>query len=99
MKKYIISVSVNAIVDIANLNRYISQELKAPDTAAAYIKGVNATIQKLSLLAGAIGTNEYVQNMFGANARHITYKKMAIIFFTEGDVAYVLHVIAAARIH
>jgi hypothetical protein len=61
--------------------------------------GMNGTIYKLSFLASSIGANEYVQSMYGVNARHIRYKKMAIIFFIEGDVVYIKRVIAGALIH
>jgi hypothetical protein len=40
--------------------------------------------------------NEYVQAMFGINVRHITFKKMAIVFLIEDDVVYIQLVISVA---
>jgi hypothetical protein len=56
-------------------------------------------IQKLSVYADSVGANEYVQDMFGINVRHIIFKKMAIIFFIEDDIVYIKRVIARALIH
>jgi hypothetical protein len=73
--------------------------LKASDTAANYIKGLKMIIQKLSVYADSVGANEYVQDMFGINVRHIIFKKMAIIFFIEDDIVYIKRIIARALIH
>jgi hypothetical protein len=99
MKKYSVVLSIDSKIDIANLKRYIKQELKAPDTAANYIKGLKTIIQKLSVYAGSVGANEYVQGMFGVNVRHVTFKKMAIVYFIEDDVAYIQRIIAMSLIH
>jgi hypothetical protein len=60
---------------------------------------VNNTIDSLSRLAGVLGYNEYVQAMFGADARHIIYKKVAIIYVVRGETVCVLRVIPGALIH
>jgi hypothetical protein len=73
--------------------------LKAPDTAANYIKGLKTIIQKLSVYADSVGANEYVQNQFGPSARHITFKKMAIIFRIHGNYVYIKRVIPMSLIH
>jgi plasmid stabilization system protein ParE len=75
MKKYNVIFSIDAKFDIADLKRYIKHELKAPDTAANYIRELNTTIQGLSSYADSIGINEYIQSQFGTNARHIIFKK------------------------
>ncbi|KAA6303209.1 MAG: hypothetical protein EZS26_000598 [Candidatus Ordinivivax streblomastigis] len=99
MKYFQITVSIKAKRDIADLKRYIKDELKASETASHYIKGLDATIQKLFSLADFIGSNEFVQAMFGRNALHIAYKKMTIVFFIEDDCVYVERVIASSMIH
>jgi hypothetical protein len=98
MRKKIV-VSSFAKKDIARLKAYIKQELKMSQTAANYIKDLNIAINKLSFYAGAVGRNEYVQKMFGTNARHIIYKKMAIIYIVFGDIVYIQRIIANSLIH
>jgi aromatic ring-cleaving dioxygenase len=100
MKKYTVITSGMAEADIDDFYDHILYEYKQLDTAIRNRNNIENTIQKLTLLAGVIGPNEYVQAMFGINARHIIYKKMSIIFIIEeNDVAYVLRVIASALIH
>jgi plasmid stabilization system protein ParE len=91
MRRSII-LSAEAKSDIEGLKRYIKQELKMPDTATGYIKDLNSVMQKLIEYADAIGVNEYVQDTFGANARHILFKKMAIIFYLKNNKIYI-HII------
>jgi hypothetical protein len=98
MRTYSIVLSIDSQIDIADLKHYIKKELKVPDTAAKYIKGLKAAIKKLAFYADSVGANEYVQDMFGDNVRHITFKKMAIVFFIEDDVIYIKHVIAMSLI-
>jgi hypothetical protein len=99
MRTYIIVLSIDSQIEMANLKRYIKTELKAPDTAAKYIEDLKASIQKLSLYADAVGTNEYVQHKFGLSARHITFKKMAIIFRIRGKYVYIKQIIPMSLIY
>ena len=98
MKKYSVIISKDAGLDIANLMYYIKHEVKAPGTASDYIKRLEAIIQKLSYLADTVGANEYVQAMFGDNARHIIFRKMAIIYFVEDDTVYVQRIFPTSLI-
>jgi hypothetical protein len=98
MRKKIV-VSSYAKKDIAKLKTYIRQELKMEGTAASYIEDLNITINKLSYCAGAVGKNDYVQKMFGDKARHITYKKMVIIFSIKNETVYIKRIIAGSLIH
>ncbi|MDR1973177.1 MAG: type II toxin-antitoxin system RelE/ParE family toxin [Bacteroidales bacterium] len=84
--------------DIDNLKKYIKDELKAPKVASKYIEGLQATVQELSYSADIVGTNEYVQKMFGVGTRHILYKKIAIIFHKEDDCVYIRRIIASTLI-
>ena len=99
MKGYSVITSKEAESDIANLKRYMEHKLKAPETASDYIKRLKAILQKLSYLANTIGANAYVQAMFGANARHITFKKMAIIYFIEDNTVYIQRIIPGSLIN
>jgi hypothetical protein len=99
MNTYSISISVKAGEDMSALYRHICYLYKQRQTAIRYIRGLNNTIDSLSWLAGVLGYNEYVQAMFGADARHITYKKVAIIYVVREQTVYVLRVIPGALIH
>jgi plasmid stabilization system protein ParE len=100
MKYFQVITSPKAQSDITDLKQFIKNELKVPETASNYIKGLNATIQKLSYLADIRkGFNPYVQSMFGENAHHVIYKKMTIIYYIENDCVYVDRVIATSLIH
>ena len=97
MRKKVV-VSSAAKKDIARLKAYIKQELKMPQTAANYIKALNAVVHRLSFYADAVGENEYIQKRFGTNARHIIFKKMAIIFFVENELIYIKRIIPSSLI-
>jgi len=96
---YKILFSPKADYDILDLEYYIKNVLKSPITACKYINDLDATIQKLAVFANTIGFNKYVQEQFGINARHINFKKMAIIYLIEDDIVYVLRVIPASLIY
>ena len=98
MKKNVI-VSPAAKTDIARLKAYIKEELKMPETAANYITELKNVVKKLAYYADSIGINKYVQDMFGMNARHITFKKMAIVFFIENDIIYIIRVMPSSLIY
>jgi len=99
MKTYTVVTSKRAKADIRAFYNCIFYEYKQPDTAIRNRNNIRRTIRKLALLAGTIGANEHIQKMFGAKARHIRYKKMAIIYIVEGNLAYVKRVIPSALIH
>jgi plasmid stabilization system protein ParE len=98
MKRFEIAISDTAYADASELACFI-EDLSSTDASDKYMQGLDDTIEKLSYCAGAVGKNEYVQKMFGANARHIVYKKMAIIFFVEDETVYVIRIIAGSLIH
>ena len=64
------------------------------------MKGLDNTIQKLSMYAGsiAISTNTYIQSFYGPEARRVNYKKMVIIFTIYKNYAYIKRVIPASLI-
>ncbi|GAB6010661.1 type II toxin-antitoxin system RelE/ParE family toxin [Viscerimonas tarda] len=99
MNQYFIVISNEAMADIDEIVDYIHNELQEPYTARRYYDGLISAIQKLSLHAGSIGINSYVQAQFGRNVRHIIYKKMTIIYVICGDVVYVNRIIPNSLIH
>ena len=99
MKQYDIIISTEAMESIDKLVDYIHSQLEDPRAARQYHDGLIHTIQKLAFYAGSIGTNEFVQAMFGLDARSVIYKKMTIIYVIRGNVVYVKRVIAGSMIH
>ena len=91
--------SPQADEDMYELEAYIRETLKSPFTAAKYMTALNVAIQNLSSYAAAIGANEYIQVRFGRNARHIVFKKMAIVYKIKKNVVYILRVIPGALIY
>jgi hypothetical protein len=91
--------SPQADIDMYGVEAYIRDVLKAAATASRYMEGMSNTIQKLSYIADAVGANEYVQDMFGADVRHVVFKKMAVIFYPEDDTVYILRVIPCSLIY
>ncbi|MDR2562440.1 MAG: hypothetical protein LBC98_00695, partial [Prevotellaceae bacterium] len=87
MKKFKIRISKRAYADGARL-AYFIEDLSSTDASDRYMQGLDDAIEKLSYFAVSIGKNEYVQKMFGEKARHITYKKMAIIFSIKNETVY-----------
>ena len=96
---YKIFFSPEADYDMFELEYYIRNVLKSPITASQYMNDLNTTILKLAVFANAISFNKYVQKQFGANARHINFKKMSIVYFVEEDVVFIKRVIPASLIY
>ena len=88
-----------AYADASKLAHFIDYRSKSNRTSDKYIQGLNDTIEKLSYLADSIGKNEYVQKMFGTKARHIIYKKMAIIYIVRNNTVFIKRIIACSFIH
>ena len=99
MKTQTLIISEKAKRDINDFYCHIYYAYKQPITAQRNRKELYDRIKRLPFFANAIGKNEYVQKMFGKKARHITYKKMAIIFFVEQETIYIQRIIASSLIH
>ena len=96
---YQILFSDDANYDMVKLEQYIRERLKAPITASKYMEDLDNIIQKLAVYADIISINEFVQEKFGNNARHINFKKMAIIYIVENDIVYIERIIASSLIY
>ena len=101
MKKYTIIISEAAKTDIENFFHHICDVYKQPLTAIHNRKGLYDTIKQLSVSAGSIVEiqNDFIQSHFGANARRINYKRMAIIFVIVGHYVFIKRVIASSLIY
>ena len=98
MKKYTIIITKTAQADMRKFHNFICKVYKQKATAKHYRNGILRTARKLAGYAGSLGRNEYVQKKFGMEARHITYKKMAIIYVIKDDVVYVRRIIPSSLI-
>jgi plasmid stabilization system protein ParE len=100
MKKCVIVISDEAVKDIDAVTDYIHNEIKEPITARRYHDGLVKAIMKLSVYADAIAISPYdfIQRNYGPNARHITYKKMTVIYVVDGDFVYIQRVISASLV-
>jgi hypothetical protein len=84
-----------AKIDVINLYNWIAFRLYQPLTSKKYLKGLNDAIRRLSLYAGSIAPSryDYIQARYGPKARHITYKKMTIIYTIINDTVLIKRVI------
>ncbi|OAV73229.1 hypothetical protein Barb6_00425 [Bacteroidales bacterium Barb6] len=101
MKTYTITFSVDAEIDMIKLESYISNDLKAPEIASDYMKGLRASINKLATRADcfAVSQSAYIQFLCkGEDARRINYKKMAILYVIRRNFVYIKRVIPGSLI-
>ncbi|OAV69134.1 hypothetical protein Barb7_02775 [Bacteroidales bacterium Barb7] len=82
------------------LESYISNKLKAPDTASNYIKGLTTSINKLAFYADSIAVSQsaYIQFLCGEGVRRVNYKKMAILYVIYEDFVHIKRVIPGSLI-
>jgi plasmid stabilization system protein ParE len=101
MKRYSIRFTPEAKIDVNDLYNWITFRLYQPLTANRYLKSLDDAIRRLSLYAGSIAPSQYryIQSRYGPNARHITCKKMAIIYTIINDTVLIKRVIPAKLIH
>jgi plasmid stabilization system protein ParE len=99
MIAYKVVVSNQVQRDIRRLVRHITIIYGQPKTASLYREGVWNTIRSLSRMAGVRPKNEYVQARYGANARHIRYKNVVIIYVIKGDQVHVRLLIPSSLLH
>jgi plasmid stabilization system protein ParE len=85
--------------DIKSLYCHIAKVYGMPRTADRYEKGILTAIESLAYHPCSFPVNPYVQVMCGKNARHIRYKKMAIIYTVEGDIVCIRRVMPESLIH
>jgi len=100
MKKYRIFFKPEAKTDMDTLYLYIADELMSPKTADNYIDGIIEKIESLMFTAEiyAINPREYIQRLYGPEARTIIYKKMTIIYKVEGENVMISRIIPSAMI-
>jgi plasmid stabilization system protein ParE len=96
MKKYTLVVTTRAWRDITDVYNHIHDIYKQPLTADRYQAGIIDKIDRLSLYAGSIAPSryDYIQARYGPKARHITYKKMTIIYTIIDDTVLIKRVIS-----
>ena len=97
---YIVRLLPRAYNDIEALYLYIAEEVFSPIAADKYVDGIYNKINSLSILGGsyAISQRQYIQNLYGPDARTVTYKKMTIVYRLVDNFALVQRVIASSLI-
>ncbi|GHT50420.1 hypothetical protein AGMMS49982_05680 [Bacteroidia bacterium] len=98
MFQYEIIFTPEATDDINQLTHYIENELMLPQTAQSYIAGIYGTIGKISFVGGAISQREYIQMLYGPNARTAIYKKMTIVFNIIDDVVLIRRIMPGSMV-
>jgi plasmid stabilization system protein ParE len=100
MKRYSIRFSVEVKMDIKGLFNKIAYDYKRPMAAARYRNGLLNAIRQLPTYAGSIAFSryEYIQSRYGPHARHITYKKMTIIYTIINNTVLIKRVIPSKLI-
>jgi plasmid stabilization system protein ParE len=86
--------------DISDIYHYIAYELKEPSIADKYVEGIYQSIKKLATNGSiyALCGRKYIQNLYGPNARTITYKKMTIVFNITGNIVLIRRVMASSLV-
>lgn len=94
--KYQLRYSDTALEDIRELRFVIRNIYKAPNTAIRYLQGLYNEISSLKTHPEhpPVHTSPFFLR-YGANARRINYKKMAIIYTVHGDIVYIHRIIPA----
>jgi plasmid stabilization system protein ParE len=82
-------------MDVDQIVDYIRNVYKQPETADRYREGLLATIRRLAYHSGSMPLSPYdfVRRRYGANARHVHYKKVTIIYTVKGDTVRIRRVI------
>ena len=99
-EEYLVRLLPRAYDDIDALFRYIAYEVFAPVPADKYVEGIYNIINSLSYLGGsyAITQNQYIQKLYGPDARTVVYKKMTIVYRLIGNIVLVQRVMASSLI-
>jgi hypothetical protein len=73
---------------------------KQPLTARRNRAGLYDKLKQLATCADVTGFSQYdfIQRNYGPGARHITYKKMAIIYVVFGNIVYIQRIIPGSLI-
>ncbi|MDR3194266.1 MAG: hypothetical protein LBT76_03105 [Tannerella sp.] len=101
MKKYTIIITKKAKADMQAFYDCIFYEYKQPLTALRNRIELRKTLQKLAVYAGSISISQsnYIQSLYGPDARRVNYKKMAIIYVIRNGYVFIKRIIASALIH
>jgi plasmid stabilization system protein ParE len=100
MQQFEILILEEARADLKEVFDYIAYELKSPDTAIDYLFGLLEKINSLKISAGlfAPSTREFLKHLYGSDVYSINYKKMAIIYNVDGNIAVIRRVMPASLI-
>ena len=97
---YIIWVLPQARAEMQRLYAFIAFECFQRETAAKYLDGIQAKIDKLAWMGGSIAINYNInlQREYGRTVRTIIYKKMTIIYNIVDNIVVVRSVVPSNMI-
>ena len=100
MRKFKVALSLAAQQDFDDYIDNIYYNYKAPLTAKKHYEGLVETLEKLSDTADCfvIQTSQSIVDVYGHFVRRVNYKKMAILYVTHADTAYILRIIPQSMI-
>lgn len=99
MKRLDVYISSQAKRDILDLEYTITNEYQAPKTASTYVKELYEAISRLSTYAPSIRVSDKKDVLrFGASARVVRFKKMAIVYTVHHNRVVVRAVLPASLI-
>jgi plasmid stabilization system protein ParE len=99
MNKFTIIYSKTSKSDIDDLANYITDQCKAPKTAAEYTQGIFKKINSLKNSADSYALyNRKSLQQYGWDLRRINYKKMAIIYTIHGNTVLIRRIIPGSMI-
>jgi plasmid stabilization system protein ParE len=96
---YEIDYSDDAKEDLDNLLNVITFDYDSPITAGRYLSGLKLAIHSLSTNPERYPIrHNYFMQQYGANARRVNYKKMAIIYTIHENTVRIHRVTASSLI-
>jgi plasmid stabilization system protein ParE len=100
MLPYKIRITPAARNDIRALYHFIVYVAGMPNSGTAYKRGILDAIYHLATYGAAIAPSlsDYVQRLYGPDARTINYKKMTIVYNIVGRYVIVRRVVAGSLI-
>ena len=100
MNTYSVYITPEANQDLIDVYNYIAEKLKSPNTAIDYYFGALDTINHLSVYGAsvAICQREYIQRLYGPNARTVFYKKLTIVYNVITNTIVIRSVMASSLV-
>ena len=93
MTRFVVEITNKAKSDLLNLRDAIKETYRAPLTAQRYMADLNTKMQWLANGADYFPVVPELSYQYGYEIRRLNFKKMAILYYVEGDSVFVHRVI------